>query len=105
MTTLVDRIKGTAKSKYGWNLKTTAEKAGIGVNSIYRWKDQTPTSESLAKVAAILDVSVDYLQGLTDDPKVRPVVDLNKDESILTFDGKPIPDEDKELIRRLLRGK
>lgn len=105
MTTLVDRIKGTAKSKHGWNLKTTAEKAGIGVNSIYRWKDQTPTSESLAKVAAVLDVSVDYLQGLTDDPKVRPIVDLNKDESILTFDGKPIPDEDKELIRRLLRGK
>lgn len=107
MTTLVDRIKSTAKSKYGWNLKTTAQKAGIGVNSIYRWKDQTPTTESLQKVANILDVSVDYLLG--NEPKqnsdTKKVVDIDDDTVLLSFDGKPIPEEDKELFKRLLRGK
>lgn len=107
MTTLVDRIKSTAKSKYGWNLKTTAQKAGIGVNSIYRWKEQTPTTESLQKVAKVLDVSVDYLLG--NDSKTnsdtKKVVDIDDDTVLLSFDGKPIPEEDKELFKRLLRGK
>lgn len=107
MTTLVDRIKSTAKNKYGWNLKTTAQKAGIGVNSIYRWKDQTPTTESLQKVANVLDVSVDYLLG--NDSKsnsdTKKVVDIDDDTVLLSFDGKPIPEEDKELFKRLLRGK
>lgn len=39
---LVDRIKLTAKLKKNWNLKTTAQHAGIGVNSIYRWQTQAP---------------------------------------------------------------
>ncbi|WP_461241172.1 helix-turn-helix domain-containing protein [Paucilactobacillus sp. N302-9] len=65
--TLVERIKEVAK-KRGWNLKTTADKAGIGINSIYRWKDQTPTADSLSKVAKVLDVSVDYLLG-NEEPK------------------------------------
>ncbi|MQM78828.1 helix-turn-helix domain-containing protein [Lentilactobacillus buchneri] len=103
--TLVDRIKKVAKEKRGWNLKTTAQNAGIGINSIYRWKEQTPTIESLNKVAIVLGVSVDYLLGKTDNPngaKDKPTVDLNKDDAILTFDGKPIPEEDMELIKRLL---
>lgn len=58
--TLVERIKKIAKQK-NMNLKETAIKAGIGENSIYRWKDQNPTSESLSKVADVLGVSVDYL--------------------------------------------
>lgn len=106
--TLVDRIKKVAKEKHGWNLKTTAQKAGIGINSIYRWKEQKPTIESLNKVATVLGVSVDYLMGKTDNPdgakssNDKPTVDLNKDDAILTFDGKPIPEEDMELIKRLL---
>ncbi|MCT3390343.1 helix-turn-helix domain-containing protein [Lentilactobacillus hilgardii] len=103
--TLVDRIKKVAKEKRGWNLKTTAQNAGIGINSIYRWKEQTPTIESLNKVATVLGVSVDYLLGKTDNPngaKDKPTVDLSKDDAILTFDGKPIPEEDMELIKRLL---
>ncbi len=106
--TLVERIKKVAKEKRGWNLKTTAQNAGIGINSIYRWKDQTPTIESLNKVAVVLGVSVDYLLGKTDnatgnvDDNSKPVVDLNKDDAILTFDGKPIPDQDMEIIKRLL---
>lgn len=65
--TLVERIKEVAKTKKGWNLKTTAERAGIGINSIYKWKTQTPQVDKLASVANVLGVSVDYLLGKTED--------------------------------------
>ncbi|GHP15251.1 hypothetical protein YK48G_26760 [Lentilactobacillus fungorum] len=44
------------------------------------------------------------MSGETDnrDYKEKPVVDLNKDGAILTFDGKPIPEENVEIIKRLL---
>lgn len=102
--TVFDRTKEISKQR-GLSLQQVATKAGLGINSIYQWQKQKPSTDRIAKVAEVLDVSIDYLIGNTEDPKVKPVVDLNKDESILTFDGKPIPDEDKELIRRLLRGK
>ncbi|WHQ78957.1 helix-turn-helix transcriptional regulator [Latilactobacillus curvatus] len=106
--TLVDRIKKVARDKKGWNLKTTAQEAGIGINSIYRWKEQSPTTESLSKVANVLGVSTDYLLGKTDNPSVsnKPKeVDIEDENVLMTFDGKPIPEEDMEIIKRLLRGK
>ncbi|WP_288532028.1 helix-turn-helix domain-containing protein [uncultured Secundilactobacillus sp.] len=108
MSTLVDRIKITARDKFGWNLKTTAQKAGIGINSIYRWKDQTPTTESLNKVADVLEVSVDYLLGKTNNPspdtKKREVDLADDNDFIMTFEGRPIPPEDLEVMKRYLRG-
>jgi transcriptional regulator with XRE-family HTH domain len=105
--TLVERIKKAAEAR-GWNLKTTAEKAGIGINSIYRWKDQTPTADSLSKVAKALNVSVDYLLG---NEKPKPVphdIDLKKamhdNDTVVAWDGKPIPPEEMEMIRRILDG-
>ncbi|WP_308902379.1 helix-turn-helix domain-containing protein [Latilactobacillus curvatus] len=106
--TLVDRIKKVARDKKEWNLKTTAQEAGIGINSIYRWKEQSPTTESLSKVANVLGVSTDYLLGKTDNPSVsnKPKeVDIEDENVLMTFDGKPIPEEDMEIIKRLLRGK
>ena len=102
---LVERIKKISKQR-GWNVKTTAKKAGIGENSIYRWKTQNPTSESLAKVANVLGVSTDYLLGKTnDETSGSKTADLADDSTLFTYEGKPIDDEDKEIIRRLLRGK
>ena len=46
----VDRIKELAK-KRGWSLQKVAEKAGIGINSIYRWNSKTPSTQSLLKKA------------------------------------------------------
>lgn len=104
----IDRIKKTAKNK-NLSLQDVAEKAGLGINAIYRWKTQTPTTDSISKVAKVLNVSTDYLLGASDDPepskKNKPTeVDLNNDNTIMTFEGRPIPEEDMELIRRLLRG-
>jgi hypothetical protein len=35
--TLFERTKKLSKQK-GWNLQTTAEKAGLSQNAIYNWK-------------------------------------------------------------------
>lgn len=105
--TLVDRIKKVARDKKGWNLKTTAQEAGIGINSIYRWKEQSPTIESLSKVANVLGVSTDYLLGKTDNPSVsnKPKeVDIEDENIIMTYEGKPIPPEDLEIMKRFLNG-
>lgn len=104
MTTF-ERIKKLAKMR-GYSLTKLNDKAGLGTNSIYHWKTKTPSTDNLKKVADVLDVSVDYLLGDASDlpqESKKQVVDLNKDESILTFDGQLIPEEDMELVREILR--
>lgn len=65
MTTF-DRIKELAK-KRKLTLSQVNELAGIGTNSIYRWKTQSPTVNNLKKVAKVLNTSTDYLLGNTNN--------------------------------------
>ena len=98
----VDRIKELAK-KRGWSLQKVAEKAGIGINSIYRWNSKTPSTQSLIKVAKVLDVSTDYLLN-GDAEESNKTADLADEETIFTYEGKKIPPEDLEYMKRILRG-
>lgn len=103
--TLLERIKELAK-KQGYSLSKLNDQAGLGKNTIYSWKHKDPSVENLQKVAEVLHVSTDYLLGNTEDTSSsKNAVDLNDDDAFLTFDGRPIPEEDRELIKRLLRGK
>lgn len=99
--TIFERTKEIADQQ-GLSLQDVATKAGIGINSIYGWKKKDPTVSKLQKVAEILHVSVDYLLG--NDGKSNSA-DLADDSTLFTYQGKPIDDEDKKIIRRLLRGK
>ena len=68
-----------------------------------------PSIDKVNAVANVLHVSVDYLLGKTDDPEPnrnsKPAkVDLADNDVIMTFEGRPIPPEDIELMKRLLRG-
>lgn len=106
MNELVENIKNIAKKKKGWNLKKTAIEAGIGENSIYRWKTQVPNMTSLDKVANVLGVSVDELKGNTNkNEKIFSDYDL---EDMLdhahSFDGKPMNDHDRDIIKGYLQG-
>lgn len=107
--TVFERTKNMAK-KRGISLQETATKAGLGLNSIYGWKKKEPSIGRLAKVADVLNVSVDYLLGKTNDPDIKSStsskkkVEINDDDVIMTFEGRPIPPEDIELMKRLLRG-
>lgn len=103
---LVERIKKLSK-KYNMNLQTVAQKAGLGINAIYRWKDQTPTIESLGNVAKVLHTSTDYLLGNTDDPapatnEGRKNIDISNTDNIYSYNGQQIPEEYLDVIRNLM---
>lgn len=102
MTTF-ERIKKIAK-KRKMSLLELNEKAKLGKNVIYGWKTKDPNTESLKKVANVLGVSVDYLLGKENSSHKREV-DLADENTILTYEGRRIPKEDIELMKRLLRGK
>lgn len=112
MTTF-ERIKKLSDQKK-ISLQKVALDIGLSENAIYGWKTRKPKGEDLAKVAKYFHVSVDYLLGLdTTEPKQTKVdlVELaNKPkdfdwDAVLSAGGKPIPEEDKELIRRLFAHK
>ncbi len=107
--TLFEKVKETAKER-GYSLQETAKRAGLGINSLYQWKNKQPSAASLQSVADVLGVSVDYLLGNTDEmhPKTsdnNSTDDLKEyfqEHKIMRYDGKPIPDSDLEVIKRIL---
>jgi len=111
--TVFEAIKNLA-DKQGKNVKTVAIDVGLSENAIYGWKKTKPKADDLAKVADYFHVSVDYLLGRDTTELENQTVDLaelaNKPKdfdwgSVLSVGGKPIPEEDKEIIRRLFAHK
>ncbi|MFB5176369.1 helix-turn-helix transcriptional regulator [Latilactobacillus sakei] len=103
---LFERVKELAENKK-ISLLGLNEKAGLGKNAIYKWKTQNPSIENLQKVADVLGVSIDYLLGNTDNPSAttKPKeVDIEDKNIIMTYEGKPIPPEDLEIMKRFLNG-
>ena len=103
--TLYERTTKLSKQR-GYSLKNLAIKAGLAENSIYDWKKSTPKADNLQKVADVLHVSTDYLLGRTDE--MNPAQSNNElsgfdEEIMMAFDGKPIPDEDKEKLLEFAR--
>lgn len=106
---LYEKIKELAAQKK-LSIRRLEEELGFANGSLKQWKNSNPGADKLAKVAKYFNVSVDYLLGLdTTEPKQTKVdlVELaNKPkdfdwDAVLSAGGKPIPEEDKELIRRL----
>ena len=98
-----ERTKSLAR-KRGLSLAALNDKAGLGKNTIYTWKRVKPGTEALDKVAKVLNVSTDYLLGNNEGDKQR-TADLDDDDVIFTYQGKPLSEEDKALIKRLMNGK
>lgn len=71
--TIFERTKEIAKTR-GLSLQDVATAAGIGINSIYGWKNKKPSIDRIKAVADVLNVSVDYLLGNTDDMHANKTV-------------------------------
>ncbi|MCM0595198.1 helix-turn-helix domain-containing protein [Weissella uvarum] len=112
--TLFERTKKISGDR-GMSLQKVAEDAGLSKNTIYKWKnnEQQPRRVTVKAVAEVLGVSVDYLLGNTDEmhPKqsnaVTEKIDLRKvDDSerddLISAGGRPISDEDWEIIKAVL---
>ncbi len=106
--TMFERIKEISK-KQGLSLAQLNDKAGFKQNVIYSWKAKKPSIDKVSAVANVLHVSVDYLLGKTDNPEPNKTghtkhVDIEDEDVIMSFEGKPIPPEDLEVIKRFLLG-
>ncbi len=103
--TLLSRTKEIAK-KRGMSMESLANKVGISKSGIYQWDKHEPKPSTIQKVADVLNVSTDYLLGRTDE--MNPARSNNElsgfdEEIMMAFDGKPIPDEDKEKLLEFAR--
>jgi len=102
--TIYQRIKDLANEK-NVSIREVESTLSLANGTLNKWKERANT-EKLQKVADYFGVTVDYLLGNDNNSNVSSKsVDLNDDDAFLTFEGKPIPEEDMELIKRLLRGK
>lgn len=67
---LFSRVKTLADER-GENIKTVATKLGFSENAFYKWKTQSPKSDTIEKVADYFNVSTDYLLGRTDNKYIH----------------------------------
>ncbi|EKG8798776.1 helix-turn-helix transcriptional regulator [Enterococcus faecalis] len=107
--TVFDRIKLLAKER-GKSLNRIEEELGLPKNVLYRMKtSDNPTKDRLETLANYFDVSVDYLLGRTDNTKAtaeKKSDDLDDVlDNVMSFDGEPLDDHDREVIRAYLKGR
>lgn len=104
-----ERVKELAK-KQGLSLNALEEKLGYSKNSLYSLKKQNVSIDRLEEIANFFQVSLDYLKGRTDNPRIASneaagytTEDLRKmAKNAKTFDGKPLTDEDVDAITNII---
>ena len=102
-----EKIKELAENQ-GISLNKLEEKLGYSRNTIYNMRKSTPNSERIAEIADYFDVSTDYLLGRTDNPRIATKddtagIDFKEiAKSSMSYDGKPLNDEDIDLIASIL---
>lgn len=112
--TIAERIKEYRKQHH-YTQKELATLINVKPTTISGWEigRNVPSIEMLQKLADIFHVPFDELAGVKDsnyhssNPKKDDLktVDLADDDTIFTYKGQPLSDDDKEIIRRLMNGK
>lgn len=101
MTTF-EIIKKLAK-KHDKSLQQVAIDLGFSSNLFYRWKTSEPKARDLEKVADYFGVSVDYLLNRRNSGKTDLTIEEALD-SVMSYDGKPVTDNDREVLRGIIEG-
>lgn len=76
---LLERVKKLANERK-MTIAELERKLDFGQGSIRKWDKQSPSAERLNKVAAFLDVSVDYLLGNTDKRRYYELTEKEKND-------------------------
>ena len=102
---LGNNIKELRKQKH-LTQKDLAKLMHVSQQTIGAWETERaiPGSDTLALLANLFNVSTDYLLGRDTKEDDLKTSDLADDDTIFTFEGKPIPEQDLEYMKRLLRG-
>src|SRR5699024_4107922 len=104
MSEFGERLTNLRESR-GWS-KTYVAKA-VGLSSMqtyanYEYGRREPDFSTVNKLANLFNVSTDYLLGRKSvDNKTA---DLADKDTVFTYEGRQIPPEDLEYMKRLLRG-
>ena len=100
-----ERIKELRKSKK-MSQSELGKFIGVSQTTVTAWENgrAEPSSSYVAKLATFFNVSTDYLLGRYPREDDLKTADLADDDTIFTFEGKPIPEQDLEYMKRLLRG-
>lgn len=75
---------------------------GLGNGTIARWDHRSPSSEKLQMVAKYFNVSVDFLLGNDKRATDGPEAINDSLGTIMSFDGKPVTDHDRKVMKDLL---
>jgi len=107
MTSFSERLISLREAR-GWSKTYVANHLGLKnmqTYANYEYGRREPDLETTTKLAKLFNVSTDYLLGR--DPKEDDLktADLADDDTIFTYKGQPLSDDDKEIIRRLMNGK
>ena len=100
-----ERIKELRKSKK-MSQSELGKFIGVSQTTVTAWENgrAEPSSSYVAKLATFFNISTDYLLGRDPREDNLKTADLTDDDTIFTFEGKPIPEQDLEYMKRLLRG-
>ena len=117
--TVFERIEDLRKST-GISQGKLEKELGFSNGSISKWKHSAPKYDRLQKIADYFGVTIDYLMTGTDDgvkehPQLntrderdisrrleQTLSDLEGQQGALMFDGAPLDDETKELLKASL---
>lgn len=95
-------IKELAKAKK-MSIRQLEMNFGYSNGYLAKWKNNTPNSDELSRIADFFNVSVDYLLGRetpTKETELRKAL-----ENVLSFDGEEMTESDKEAIIAYMMGR
>lgn len=97
------------REDHNYSKTQMANMIGVSLPRYANWEYgyNDPDMDTLVKLAKILDTSVDYLAGKVDNPapndkEVNDDLDDMLDDA-RSFDGKPLDEHDRELVRGILK--
>lgn len=84
-----------------------AKVVGVSQTTVTAWETgkAEPSSSAISSLADYFNVTTDYLLGRPEkkDDNTK-TADIDDDDVIFTYEGRQIPKEDLEFMRRLMRG-
>lgn len=85
--------------------KQMADKLKVSYPTYSNWENgrRIPDAEIMAEVAKELHTSLDFLQGLTDDPNPKGnIIDIKHSPITLAYDGTVATEDDMDIIKSII---
>lgn len=91
----------------GWTQAQLADKLNVSTQTVSNWETglKSPRMGAIEKMATLFNVNESEIISAYPAASTVKTADLDDDDVIFTYQGKPLSEEDKKLIRRLMNGK